>query len=225
MVDVAPSTIAVYADIACPWATLTVVRLWEARSRLGLDSSVRFDIRSFPLELFNRRATPRRSLDAEIPVVGAHAPDFGWSIWQGRADEYPVTTLLALEAVQAAKEQSLAASEELDLGLRRAFFTKSRCISLRSVIAAVAKTSSSVDHDALLAALDDGRARRLVIDQWHEAEGDAVRGSAHVFLPDGTDVFNPGIEMHWQGESGAGFPVITADDPSVYDDLVQRAAG
>jgi hypothetical protein len=31
--------------------------------------------------------------------------------------------------------------------------------------------------------------------------------------------------MHMQGEHGRGFPVIDSFDPSVYDDLIKRAAG
>ncbi len=30
--------------------------------------------------------------------------------------------------------------------------------------------------------------------------------------------------MHWHGEEGRGFPVITRDDPSVYDDILRRAS-
>ena len=60
--------------------------------------------------------------------------------------------------------------------------------------------------------------------QWRATEGAGVEGSPHLFLPDGTDVHNPGIEMHWMGDHGKGFPHIDADDPSVYDDLIRRAA-
>lgn len=216
MFDVAPGTLVIYGDIACPWATLAVVRLWDARTRLGLDDAVRFDLRAFPLELANGRCTPRRAVDAEIPVVAPHAAGFGWQLWQGRADEYAVSTLLPLEAVQAAKAGGLRPSERLDLALRRAFFTQSRCITLRHEILAVAEDSA-----ALAAALDEGRARSTVTAQWQAAQDGAVQGSPHVFAPDGTDVFNPGVSMHHDGH----IPVIDAFDPSVYDDLVRRAAG
>ena len=217
-------TITVWGDVTCPWATLAVVRLHEARHRLGLDDDVAFDLKAFPLELFNGRTTPRLVVDAEIAAVGALAPAFGWQIWQGDLETYPGTVLLALEAVQAAKAQSLRASEQLDLGLRRAFFAESRNVGSRHDILDVAKGCDAVDVDALTEALDEGRARRTVIDQWHEAEGsDAVKGSPHVFLADGTNLHNPGITTHWEGEKPGGFPVIDADDPSVYDDLLRRA--
>lgn len=100
--------------------------------------------------------------------------------WSHLAVHRLFTTMPALEAVQAAKEQSLSAGEQLG---------------------------------------------RALIDQMGEARDGPVKGSPHLFCPDGTDAHNPGIEMHWEGEHGVGFPVIDRDDPSVYDDLLKRAAG
>ena len=56
------------------------------------------------------------------------------------------------------------------------------------------------------------------------AERIGVKGSPHVYLPDGSDVANPGIDKHWEGEEGEGFPVVDGYDASVYDDLIRRAA-
>lgn len=220
-----PGSIVVWSDIACPWATLAVHRLRTTRSRLGLDDrAVVIDHRAFPLELVNGRCTPRTILTAEVPVVGGLAPEFGWQIWQAPDSEWPVTMLPALEAVQAVKEQSRRAAEELDYALRHAFFAESRCVSMRHVVLDVARSVAGVDVDALERALDDGRARRHVVRQWHEAVDGPVKGSPHVFLPDGSDHANPGIAMHWAGEHGRGFPVVDRDDPSVYEELLQRAA-
>ena len=216
-------TITLWSDVTCPWATLAVIRLHDTRRRLGLDDTVAFDLKAFPLELINGRTTPRLVVDAEIAAVGALAPSFGWQIWQGELEAYPGTVLLALEAVQAAKAQSFRASEQLDLGLRRAFFAESRNVGSRHDILDVAKGCDAVDLEALTAALDDGRARRAVIDQWHDAERSDVKGSPHVFLADGTNLHNPGIATHWEGAKPGGFPVIDADDPSVYEDLLRRA--
>ena len=219
----APGTIAVWSDVACPWATLAVLRLHETRTRLGLDA-VSFDHRPFALELANERPTPKRVLEAEVPVVGARAPEFGWKPWQGEPAQWPVTTLLALEAVQAAKNQTARAGEQLDLALRRALFVESRCISLRHVVLDVAAGCDAVDHDRLRDDLDRGAFRADLMAQALGAEDAGVDGSPHLFLPDGTSAFNPGIELHWEGEHGAGFPAIDEDDPSVYDDLLKRAA-
>jgi len=211
--------IVVWSDLACPWATLAVHRFHRERSRLALDERVVLDHRAFPLELVNGRCTPKRILAVEVPVVGALAPEFGWQVWQAPDSEWPVTTLPALEAVQAAKEQSLEASEALDLALRRALFAESRCISMRHVVLDVAAMTPEVDSDALAKALDNGTARHAVVEQWREAVDSAsVKGSPHFFLPDGTDVANPGITMHWEGEQGQGFPVVDADDPAIFEE-------
>jgi len=224
MLDVAPGTLVVYGDIACPWSHLCVHGLRKARARLELEDEVELDLRGFPLELFNEQPTPKRILDAEIPVVGALDPSAGWQMWQRPAHEYPVTTLPALEAVQAAKAESLRASEDLGRALRYAFFAESRTISLVPVILDVAKRCATVDVDALAEVLDGGRARAMVIEQRDTAERIGVKGSPHVYLPDGSDLANPGVDKHWEGEEGEGFPVIDGYDPSVYDDLIRRAA-
>ncbi len=222
--DPSPGTVVVWSDLACPWAHVAVARLHRVRAELGLTDRVHFDHRVFPLELVNERPTPKRILDAELSVAGGIEPEAGWQVWQGNEWTYPVTTLPALEAVQAAKEQSLEASEALDRGLRLAMFAESRCISVRSVILSVAAQLEAVDADALAESIDDGRARRSVMDDFTEATGDAVRGSPHLFLPDGTDVHNPGVEMHWEGEKGRGFPVVDSDRPEVYAELLRSAS-
>ncbi len=219
-----PGTIVVWSDLACPWAHVAVARLHRVRAELGLVDDVVFDHRAFPLELLNERATPKRILDAEVPVTGALEPDAGWQMWQRPDWQYPGTVLLALEAVQAAKQQSLRASEALDRALRVAFFGKSLSISLRSVVLEVAEQDPEVDAGVLAKSLDAGDARRVLMDQAEEAAGPVVQGSPHLFLPDGTDVHNPGVEQHWVGEKGRGFPVVDADDPTVYGDLLRRAA-
>ena len=158
--EVSPGTVAVWSDLGCPWSHAVVWRLHDARTRLGLDGRVAFDHHAFPLELFNNEPTPRPQREAEGLVAAELAPRAGWQPWSAPAHAWPVTMLLPMEAVQAAKLQSWAASEELDRGLRRAFWGESRCISLRHVILEVANECDSVDVAALSEALDDGRARR-----------------------------------------------------------------
>ena len=222
---VAVGTLVVYSDIGCPWAHVAVHRLHEARTRLGLDDRVRFDHRAFPLELVNGRPTPKLTLDSEIPVTGGLEPDAGWQLWLGPLHEYPVSTLPALEAVQAAKAQGLEASERLDRGLRRALFAESRCITMGHVILEVA-AEQGLDVDGLAAALEAGPARAEVHEQCRQAEAGGVEGSPHVFGPGGLDAHNPGVRMHWEGDhDGAGFPVVDADDPAAVDRLLEAAAG
>ncbi len=207
-----------WADIGCPWAHAAVFRWGQERARRGLDETVALDVRSFPLELFNRRATPKRTLDAEIPVAGSLAPEAGWTMWQRQPYDYAVSTLLALEAVQAAKVQGLRASEELDAALRRAFFGESRNISLHHVIVEVAESVPGLDAGAIHGDLRSGSARRLVFEQMEEAERSEVKGSPHFFFG-GHDWHNPGVQMKWIGKAGEGFPVIEKDDPGVFSEM------
>lgn len=219
-----PGTIVVWSDLACPWSHVAVARLHRVRAELGLVDDVVLEHRAFPLEVLNERGTPKSILDAEIPVAGALEPGAGWQMWRRPEWQYPGTVLLALEAVQAAEEQSPRASEALDRALRVALFGRSRPIGLRHVVLDIAESCPEVDAGVLAKALDAGTARRTLMDQAETAAGDGVRGSPHLFLPDGTDVHNPGVELHWEGEKGRGFPVVDSDDPSVYGDLLRRAA-
>jgi predicted DsbA family dithiol-disulfide isomerase len=225
MVEVAPGTIVVFSDIGCPWAHVAVWRLHDARRRLGLEGSVAFDHRVFPLELFNSQPTPRDELAVEWEACAALTPRAGWQAWSAPDWAWPTTMLPPMEAVQAAKEQGLAASEQLDRGLRRAFWGESRCVSLRHVILEVAAECNGLDLEQLADAMDSGRARHLLFEQYGTARSDAVNGSPHLFLADGTNVENPGIEATWeQGGDGFWRPTIVRDETSTYDDLLRRAA-
>lgn len=215
------TTIEVWSDLLCPFAYVGLLRLRRARARLGLD--VRIEHHTFPLELFNG-PHPRRGTDTEAVGLGQIEPEAGFRVWTAADDLYPHTVLLAAEAVHAASAQSLVAGEELDLALRRAFWTQSRSISHRRVILDVAAPVPEVDLDELAAALDDGRHRRRVTADFAVAGTDAIPASPTLRLPDGTTVTNPGIDVRWQGPWAEGFPVVDAHDAGVYDELLRRAA-
>lgn len=224
-IEVAPRTVVVFSDVGCPWAHVAIWRLHEARRRLRMTERVHLDHRAFPLELFNSQPTPRDDYEGEMDFLAALAPRAGWQHWTAPDWAWPSTLLPAMEAVQAAKEQSLAASEELDIGLRRAFWGESRCISLRHVILEVASQSDGIDLVGLADAIDSGRARHLLFEQWEVAKTDAVDGSAHLFTPDGWNGQNPGIEVDWREEAGEWIPTLVRDDPAAYEEIVRRAAG
>jgi predicted DsbA family dithiol-disulfide isomerase len=221
--DVQRGTVVVFTDVVCGWSTLALHRFYQARDRLGLNDAVRVDHQVFLLEDVNKFPIPKRFLDSEIPVVGALAPDFGWKLWQGEPSTWPITSLLPNEAVHAAKHQSARAAEDLDMALRHAFFTDSRPISLLHEIIDVAGDCPSVDADALRDDLDRGSARAEMM-RAYRRNVEAVKGSPHFFLADGSDVHNPGIELRWEGEPGVGFPVVESDDPAAIEKLVQQAA-
>ncbi|WP_232662955.1 DsbA family oxidoreductase [Pseudonocardia sp. TRM90224] len=214
------TTIQVWSDLLCPFAYVGLLRLRRARARLGLD--VQLEHHTFPLELFDG-PHPRRGTDTEAVGVGRIEPEGQFRVWAGPDDQYPHTVLLAAEAVHAANAQGLEAGEELDLALRQAFWTHSRSISHRKVILDVAGAVPAIDTEALATALDSGRHRADVMADFAVAQTDMIKGSPTFVLADGSTATNPGIEVHWDGPWAAGFPVIDADDATVYDELLKRA--
>lgn len=215
-------TLTIWSDVGCPWASLLVWRLHARRAALGLD--VTLDHRCFPLELFNDRPSPRAILDAEVEALAPLIPEAGWRPWWRDDSAYPVTTLLALEAVQAAKEQGPAASERLDLALRQAWWRDARCVSLRHEVLDAAE-AAEVDVKALAEALDAGRCRQAVVDDWRAAADGAADGSPTVVLPDGSRLANPGVEFHWEGPKPGGRPVVDREDAAALDELLRNASG
>jgi predicted DsbA family dithiol-disulfide isomerase len=217
------NTVTVYSDIGCPWASLGLFNLRRAAAEEGVALAV--DHRAFPLELFNSRPTPKWILDPEIAALAEREPALGWTDWQGPESGYPVTLLPAMEAVQAAKTQpgtpeaGLAASDQLDAALRHAFYAESRCVSVHSEILAVAEECPLVDTAHLDGALRRGTCRGVLFDQWEESKAPEVRGSPHFFLPDGTDLHNPGIAFTWP--KGTPRPLITEYTPAFWTSLVR----
>ena len=224
-VDGADGALVLFTDIACPWATVMVLRLRAARASLGSDTAPPIVHLAHPLELVHRRALARRVIDAEIPLCAAATPDFGWSLWQGRLDEYPTSSLLAVEAVQAARRQSETAAEELDLALRRALFTESRCITLRHELLQAAAQCPTLDAKRLTVDLDRGVARTAVTRQAAAAASRTAACTGYLLTPDGVGHCNPGVETAWLGPAlPRGVPVVQRDDPALLYRLVVAAA-
>lgn len=218
-----PGSIIVYSDIWCSFAHIAMYRLHRTRTRLGLDGVVQFDLHAFPLESLNNAPSPRPGTDSEVARMASLEPEAGWQLWQAKDWLYPSTTLPALEAILAAKRQGLAASEALDLALRRAFWRDSRCISNRAIILDAAR-DAGLDIISLATDLDNGTFRRELAADTAASATDRIRCSPHLFLPDGTDYANPGISVGWNGEYGIGFPVVADDNPSVYEPILLAAA-
>ncbi|MFB7787383.1 DsbA family oxidoreductase [Streptomyces vinaceus] len=198
-------TVTVWSDIGCPWATLALHTLRAAARRRSLPLLI--DHRAFPLELFNREPTPKFIVDPEIMAIAARLPELGWRMWDGPAHTYPVTTLPALEAIQAAKDPEvggLRGSDELDEALRRAFYNDSKCISVHAVILDVAEQCEHVDAKALAQALARGSGRAEVYAQWRTAEGPQIQGSPHLFAEGDYAAHNPGATFTWTGSPYEG---------------------
>jgi predicted DsbA family dithiol-disulfide isomerase len=215
-----PGVVTVYADLVCPFATFALHGLRATRDRLRLD--VRLDLRAFPLELANRRPHDLGLTELEKPVLIRLDSHLGWRRWRAEPSTWPVTSLLALEAVQAAKRPEvggLVASDELDNALRRALFLDSRCIALLPVILEVAEECPDMDRGALAVDMTHGMGRVDVMAQYAYAERKDVEASPHVFTPDGRNWVNPGMEFDRRGD----YPVVTSYDPGAYEEILRAA--
>lgn len=119
------------------------------------------------------------------------------------------------------------AAEELDLALRTAFFADSECITLRHEVLRAAAGCPALDVERLAADLDAGIARHAMIRQTATARAHEPGScTGYLVLPDGTGCCNPGVTIRWT-EPGIprGVPVLQADEPDVYVELVATAAG
>ncbi|WP_214370220.1 DsbA family protein [Pseudonocardia sp. H11422] len=207
LVNPAPSTVTVWSDIGCPWASLALHTLRSRMRERG--EEVFIDHRCFPLELFNSQPTPKFIVDAEVVIIAGLRPELGWKPWIAPDWTYPVTTLPAMEAVQACKHPSvggLRASDELDAALREAFYVHGRCISVHSVVLDVAEQCEHVDVRALAEALANGAGRAEVHAQWQVAQRPEVRGSPQLLTAGGYTTHNPGATYHWTAKPPDGFP-------------------
>jgi len=218
----AAGTIQFWSDLLCPDAHVAIHRLTAARESLGLTDQVRLDHHAFPLELFNGPHS-RPGTDSEAVSLGQIEPGAGFRLWTAADWLYPNTVLLANEAVYAAKAQGLRQAEDLDRGLRKAFWMESRTIGHRHVILDVAEEVGTVNVTALTEALDSGRHRTEVMADYAVAQTDAINGSPHMFTPDGYGVNNPGITVHWEGPWASGYPVVDKHDSEWVEDLLKRA--
>lgn len=222
-----PGTVTVWSDVGCPWATMALATLRRDAAERGQPLAI--DHRAFPLELFNGQPTPRYIVDAEVVVIAGRRPDLGWRPWSGPENTYPVTTLPALEAVQACKDPAvggLRGSDELDAALRVAFYAQSRCISIHPVILDVAEQCEHVDAQALAAALARGAGRAEVYEQWRTAQRPEISGSPHLFTASGYAAHNPGVTYHWTAPPPhGGFPRLERYSPDWTGELLDSLAG
>ena len=178
---------------------------------------------SLPIEVVNRRGTPKDILDQETALLQSIEPRLEIRAWARRDWEWPVTILPAFEAVKCAEAQGDAQASEYQWRVRQALFRDSACISLRHVLLDLAEeVGLDIAHD-----FDSGRFRKQVMTEghegWHELK---VRGSPTLVLPDGSIEAYPGLpEVTWS-EDHARIEHVEPphDDPmDVLKGLLERA--
>lgn len=183
--------IAMYADLACPYAYVNAFRMRALRNEER--SKVTIVHKSLALEYVNREPTPKPVLEQELPLLIQEDPGIPYRYWQRPESEWPVTMWPAFEAIKCAERQSLELADELDWALRVAFFGESRCISMRHVLLEIAQ-QVGLDVPRWTSDFDHGVAKYQVIAEVQEGwERLKVAGSPTFVLPSGKQINNVGL--------------------------------
>ncbi len=178
-----PVRIALYSDIHCPYAYITVFRLRKLRDEFR--GSVIIEHKSLSLEYVNKQPTPKQLLDNELPVLVLAELDIPYEPWHRPLSEWPVTMWPAFEAVKCAERQGMDLAGELDWAIRRAFFAESRCISMRYVLFELAE-QAGLDMNRFSEDFDNGVCKRQVLEEARDGwERLRVGGSPTFVLPSG----------------------------------------
>lgn len=180
-----PVMIALYSDVHCPNAYVTVYRLRQLRE-----------------EYHDRLAITYKSLalDNETPIVLLEEPEIPYQPWHAALSEWPVTMWPAFEAIKCAERQGLDLAAELDWTIRTAFFAESQCISMRHVLLALAE-KVGLDMPRFAADFDSGVTKYQVLQEPQEGwERLKVEGSPTFVLPSGEQA------------SYSGLPKVTLDE-------------
>lgn len=166
--------IEVFADVWCPFTHVGLRRILARRHDLGRDDVV-FRLRAWPLELLNGAPLDADFVAEEIEALRAQAaPDL---FTRFQAENFPSSTLPALELAAAAYALSMHQGEAVSLALRDALFERGLDVSNTGVLERIA-----VEYDVDPAA-DESR-RAAVLDDWTEGQRRGVVGSPHFFVGD-----------------------------------------
>jgi predicted DsbA family dithiol-disulfide isomerase len=186
-----PARIALYSDVHCPYACLTVYRLRQLREEFR--GRVVIEYKSLALEYVNKRPTPKPILDIEAPVLLLEEPQIPYQPWYTAASEWPVTMWPAFEAIKCAERQSPDLASQLDWTIRAAFFGQSRCISMRHVLVDLV-AEAGLDLGRFAEDFDGGVAKRQVLEEARDGrERLKVPGSPTLVLPSGKQIAAPGL--------------------------------
>jgi predicted DsbA family dithiol-disulfide isomerase len=185
------------------------------RDHLSADE-VLFEHRAYPLELTEGGLKSEHAARAEM-VAAAQLESTAFSSYENPT--WPTSYLGAFEAQKWGYSLGQDIGERFDFALRKAFFLHGHNLSMRSEILAVAQIEQ-LSAERLSDALDDGRFRKAVMEDFSEATDLGIEGSPQVILSDGATHHNPGTTIRWE----RGFPIIESDHPSVYEELIQVSA-
>ncbi len=180
------TTIEVYADITCPFAHVGLKRVVQHISDVSTpaDAPIAVLVRAWPLEWVN--GTP---LTVEPVLVKARAltDQLGVDDFAGlRADQWPTSTIPALNLVAAAYERDATTGLAVSLQLRSMLFERGEDVGNVEVLARVA-----AEHDLETPPHDTSPRVQADYDCGRERD---VKGSPHFFVGS-NDFFCPALDL------------------------------
>lgn len=194
----------VWADVACPFTHVGLVRLTGRRDAAGADT--RFRAHAWPLEWVNGHPLDPQFVAEEIAALRAEvAPDL-FTGFDPAA--FPSTSVPALALTAAAYARGVEAGERTALAVRHALFERGLDVSEPEVLATLADDLGIGDlvgdADAVRAEYDTGRERGVV-------------GSPYFVVRD-EGFFCPSLEIA-HGDSG----FVVEFDTAAFEDFARRA--
>ncbi len=197
------TVIEVFADVACPFTHVGLVRFVERRAELGRDD-VRLRVRAWPLEVVNGQPLDPHFIAEEVADIRAQVDP---ALFAGfREEAFPATSMPALALTAAAYARDLPTGEAVALELRQLLFEQGLDIADEAVLARVAaRHGVEADLDASGPVMAD------------HAEGvdRGVIGSPHFFTPTG-GFFCPSLDV---GRDEGG-ELHVSFDPAGFDRFV-----
>lgn len=199
------ATIAVFADVRCPFTHVGLRRLVDRRKARG--DGVTLHVRAWPLELVNGAPLDADLVDEEIQALRAQvAPE----LFDGFSPAtFAATSLPALALTVAAYDRDLSSGEAVALALRWALFEEGRDIADPDVLGDIARSFDVT--------WPGGDAAERVLDEWSDGGHRGVVGSPH-FFAGGEGRFCPVLDISHVG----GFRIT--ENASALDALLERAA-
>lgn len=181
------STLEVFADVGCPFTHLSLQMLVKERVDRGVDSPV-LVIKAWPLELVNDAAIDPEMIADE--VVDLREQVDGEAFVGFDPDEFPATTVPAMELTARAYAADVQTGEAVALACRRLLFDEGVDVSDPGVLEAIA-----AEHGLDASGLDEGA---LVRADYAAGRERGVVGSPHFFMPD-DDWFCPSLDIRRSG--------------------------
>ena len=180
----------VFADVACPFAHVSLRRLRSARAARGSDAEL--VVRAWPLELVNGQPLDPRHVASEVVDLRDQiVPDL-FTAFDERS--FPPSSVPAFGLAHAAYEVGVDVGEQVSVAIRDALFEEGRPIADSRVL-----TEIAARYGLRMPDLDAARASTVA--DWEEGRRRGVQGSPHFFVG-AVGEFCPALHIEKRPEGG-----------------------